>query len=350
MNWSIWMSMKSPRLSVFGALCLMTTGLACGGTPPPPPDSALIADPPPSDGTPGEGLMDLDRGRGFVKQEQWEEAQAHLEKAVEAMPKNGEAHYLLALTQLKQGDAASAEAGFKRAVALDAKLYEAAVQLGSLYAGGEAPRCKEALEVLLPALKSIPDDEEKSFIADTQELVGFCAWDTGDFAASKTHYEASLAAEDRPMVHFAMASMLMEAKKPKDAVPHFEAYAKSVLDQPKKLAEVGPMLARAGAPDRCVALLDKAVELDADAKAPLMLRGQCKLQNADAEGARADFMKVLEMDNRFQPAYFYVGVSWLESKNRPKAAEAFQQVIRIDKTTKVAKAAQKRLEELAKKR
>jgi len=350
MNWSIGMSMKSPRLSVFGALCLMTSGLACGGTPPPPPDSALVADPPPSDGTPGEGLSEMDRGIAYVAQEEWEEAKVHFDEAIASMPKNGEAHYYLAVTQLNLGHAAAAEESFRKAVELDSDLYLARAQLGALYAGSEPPRCEQALEVLLPALESIPDKpEEKSLRADTESYVGFCFWDGKKYEEATTHYEASLAAEDLPNTRLALGSMLLEAKKNAAAVPHFEAYAKTVEKDPKQLVKLGQTLARAGAPDKCVEMLDKAIALD-EAKVPLLIRGRCKLQNEDAEGARGDFTKALELDNRFQDAYFFMGVAWLESNNRPKAAEAFQQVIRIDKTTKVAKAAQQRLESLAKKR
>jgi len=353
MIWSIGMSMKSPRISLIGALCLNTTGLiACGGTPPPPPDSALVADPPPSDGgAPGEGVGELDRGIAYIEQGAWEEAQDHFKKAIEKMPGQGEPRYYLALTHLQLGDAAAAEDGFKKAIELDPKLYLARAQLGALYANGETPRCTEALEVLVPALESIPaTDEDKTLKADSEGIAGYCYWQTKDYAASQKHYEASLAAEDLPNTRLALGSMLMEADKPKVAVPHFEAYAESLGDDPKQLAQMGRTFSKAGAPGKCIEMLDRAVELDADAKMPLLMRGQCKIQNDDLKGAREDFLKAIEKDNRFQEAYFYMGVAWLESKNRLKSAEAFQQVVRIDKKTKVGQAAQKRLEEIAKRR
>jgi len=88
---------------------------ACGGLQVVP-QEPLVADPPlgASEGAAtGASGTELQRGIAYIKNEKYEDAKAHLEKALELKPDSAEASYYLALAKEKTGDRPGAEAAYR---------------------------------------------------------------------------------------------------------------------------------------------------------------------------------------------------------------------------------------------
>ncbi|MEO5727392.1 MAG: hypothetical protein ABI134_14735, partial [Byssovorax sp.] len=111
------------------ALCMLA---ACSG-PQQPPSAPLTADPPPSESSadPGSAETELDRGIAYFKSDKLDEARTHLEKSLQ-LKATGDAHYYLGVIKEKLHDGPGAEEAYKKALALDGKLTEAAINLGAL--------------------------------------------------------------------------------------------------------------------------------------------------------------------------------------------------------------------------
>ena len=331
-------------------LTLLLAGCPEPQTPPP----SLIADPPPTDDglPPGAGQGDLDRADTLLQNERWEEALPYAEKALAAQPANGAAHFYVALAKYRLGDVAAAERGFLAALDNEAGAPDdrrvvlatnARAYLGEIYLGAEPPRAKEAIEVLTPALSAAPDD------AVVHELLGFAHRVEGDFGAAAKHYEKALADNDNPDVRFQYADALFEAKKYDAVASELRKLLPAYSEDVEKVAFIAHRFAKSKAYEDCIKAFDIAVGLKKNEPSFYLYRGMCRHELGNEDGARTDYTKALEIDARFQPAHYAMGQSWLTSKQRAKAAKAFEQAVKLGKDTDVGKAAQKKLAEMAQK-
>lgn len=323
------------------SLGLAVVMAGCSSTPDPPP-RILDADPAPTeDGrAPGAGQADLDRGVAYIEKEAWAEARPHLQQALEAQPDNAEAHYYLALVQSRIGETDAAETGFEKAVELDPKLTLARVHLGQIYLSAEPFRAKEAIAVLGPAAEAEPD------AADIHALLGFAHRVQKSYDASAKHYKVSLSAKDDDQVRFAYADMLFEAKRFDESAAQMRKLLPKVEDDKAVLAQLAHRFAKAKAFDDCVDAFTKAITLDAKEPGFYLHRGLCKHSLKNEPAARADYEKALGIDQRFQPAWYYMGMSWLDDDKRTKALQALDRAYKIDESSKVGKAAKAKMDEL----
>jgi Flp pilus assembly protein TadD len=322
-------------------LCLAAT--ACGPPKPAPPPS-LVADPAPTDDgrAPGAGQSDLDRGIAYVEKEAWDKAVPHFEAAIEAQPNNAEAHYYRAVANARLGNTQQAEEGFVKAIELNGELTLARGHLGEIYLTSQPMRAKKAVEVLAPAVKSEPK------AADLQQLLGFAYRVEQDYDRSMEHYRASLAVKDDVKVRFDFADMLFEAKKLDQAVVEMRKILPAMKEDKQAVAQLAHRFAKAKAYDDCVKAFDLAVALDAKEPGFFLHRGLCKHSLKNEEAARADYSKALKLDVKFQPAWYYLGMSWAAAKKRTRAVDALEKAWKIDKQSKVGKAAKTKLDEFAK--
>src|SRR5262249_44591724 len=126
----------------------------------PPKEPPLVADPPEgaSEGPQHAAInTEVERGIAFIKNEKYDDAKQHLQKAIAQDPKNATAHAFLGIALEKTGDKAGAEASYKTALGLDPGLGDAAENLSALYLDDPA-RPDEAIAVLKPALQKSPDN------------------------------------------------------------------------------------------------------------------------------------------------------------------------------------------------
>jgi len=167
---------------------------------------------------------------------------------------------------------------------------------------------------------------------------------------SAKHYRASLKAKDDPNVRFDFADMLFEADKLDEAVVEMRKVLPAVKDDKQVVAQLAHRFAKAKAYDDCVKAFDQAIALDAKEPGFFLHRGLCKHSLDKEEAARADYDAAIKIDPKFQPAYYYLGMSWLEANKRTRAVDALEKAWKTDKASKVGKAAKEKLDELNKKR
>jgi Tfp pilus assembly protein PilF len=325
-------------LACAGVLLLV---VGCGPSNQPPP-RILDADPAPTDDgrAPGAGQADLDRGVAYVEKEAWEDALPHLQAAIEAQPKNAEAHYYLAVVHSRMGQRDEAKKGFEEALELDPSLTLARAHLAEILLTSQPIAAKQAIEVLGPAIEAEPK------APDLHQLMGFAYRVEKDYGASDKHYKASLSAKDDAQVRFDYADMLFEAKRLDESARQMRKIMPAFEKDKTVLAQLAHRFAKAKAFDDCVDAFTKAIAVDAKEPGFFLHRGLCQHSLKKEAAARADYEKALAVDKKFQPAYYYMGMSWLGEEKRTRAIQALRKAWNIDKGSKVGKAARAKLDEL----
>lgn len=321
----------------------MAAAVACGRAGPTGPGPLLVADPPPTeDGrAPGAGTSDFDRGVAYLEKEAWELSLPFFDKALAANPQNAEAHYYRALAQRKTGKLAEAEKSLVRALELNHELNLARAHLGEIYLLEEPLRAAKAIEVLAPAAEAEAKD------ADIQQLLAYAYRVEKRYDDSARHYQAALKIENNPQFHFDYADMLFEAERWDGAATEMRAAFPAFRDDLAVVAQLAHRFAKAKAYDDCVKSFDRAIELKREEPDFYLHRGLCK-HSLDVENeARADYQKALELDAKYQPGWYYLGMSYLASKRITKAVDALEKAIKLDKNSAIGKKARKRLDDLA---
>lgn len=334
--------------SIFAVAVGPLTGsvlLGCAGSAAPPADPPLLADPPaPLEGSQAKGNPELDRGVAFVKNGKLAEAIPHLEAAYQAQPDSSEAAFYLA-TALDQGgsggdrgkDKQRAEELYKKALELDAKLVEAAQNLAALYLE-EPPRPDEAIAVLQKGLATSPGDPR------LLTNLGYAHALKGDVDKASKAYDEALAKEDTAATRFAYGTMLFENKRAEAAVPHLLKAAAGLQDDAASLATIARMLGPGKAFGDCVRLLDRAITLKPDVAELLVRRGVCKHELKKERDASKDYEAAIKVDPKYQPAYYYHGLSLLEQSQRDAGRAQLKKAWEMGKETPIGKLAREKLD------
>jgi Tfp pilus assembly protein PilF len=305
----------------------------------------LVADPPPTDDgqMPGAGTSDMDRGVAYVEKEAWKQALPHLDRALEAQPNSAEANYYRALAKFRLGEVGVAEDGFKKAIELDDKLNLARALLGEIYLTTEPLRGKEAIDALEPAAAGMAKDP------DVQQLLAFAYRVERQYDKSTKAYEASLAIENSDKVRFDYADMLFEASKMDKAAAQMRTLLPKFAKDVRVVAQLAHRFAKAKAYTDCKKAFTMAISLDKKQPAFYLHRGICRHALKESEDlVRNDYKSAVKIDPKFQPGHYYLAVSWLHSKKRQKAVNAFEQAIKLNSKSAIGKKARAKLDEIKK--
>jgi Tfp pilus assembly protein PilF len=116
---------------------------------------------------PSEAKKEFDKGTSSMEQKNWNEAKAHLERAIAIYPKYALAHNNMAVTYLKLGQGPSAVESFRTAIQLDEHLGQANRYLGRFYYDNKD--YKQAEPYLLRAESAEPSNAQVLMaLANTQ--------------------------------------------------------------------------------------------------------------------------------------------------------------------------------------
>jgi tetratricopeptide (TPR) repeat protein len=296
------------KLGMTKWLPLALCALAACGAPPVPPSAPLTADPPhdSSSGEPGSAETELDRGIAYFKSEKLDEARAHLERSLQ-LKVTGDAHYYLGLIKEKLHDGPGAEESYKKALALDGKLTEAATNLSAIYLE-DPPRTDEAIAVLQAALAKSPGD------ARAAQNLGYALGLKGDVAGASKQYDDALAKGDDAMVRFAYGTMLFEHKELDKAAEQLKKALAGAKDDAPLLVTLGRMLGSSKAYGDCVTAFDRAIKIKATEPEWFVRRGTCRHEVKDEAGAQSDFQAAIKVDPKFAAGHYYLGLSYLETR------------------------------------
>ena len=344
----LWMTRFGRRNPAYWALLAAGLSLsiaACAATEATPKEP-LVADPPLSGAAAleeGVAATELSRGIAYVKNEKFEEAKGHFEKALEAQPSSVEAAFYLGVAREQTGDRMGAEDAYKRALASDPKSAEAAGNLSALYLD-EPSRPADAIGVLEPAVAASPGN------AQLLQNLAYAHSLQGDVEGASKAYDAAIAKADSADLRFAYGSMLFEAKKLDRAAIQLKKALELTKDDVPTLATLGRMLGHAGAFGDCVAALDRAIKAKADDPELFVRRGVCKHELEDERGARADYEAAIKVAPKFAAAHYYLGLSLLADKRRLQAIKELELAVSLGAETSIGKLATEKLAGLKKKK
>lgn len=316
--------------------------VACG-PPPEPAPPVLTADPPVGGAeglSSGTASTELQRAIAYIKNEKYEEAKTHLGKALAEKPDHAEANYYMGLSVDMLGDKKAAEVFYKKALATDPSMIEAATNLAAMYLEDPA-RPDEAIAVLSKAVEKVPDD------VGLNQNLGYAYGLKKDFANAGKAYEAALAKGENKDIRFAYGVLLFESDQMPKAAEQLKKAAEATKDAPT-LVTIGRMLGKAGAYAECVRAFDEAIKIKVDPEW-LVRRGTCKHEINDEAGARSDFEAAIKADPKFATAHYYLGMSLsLEKKSRVSAMAALEKAAKLGEGTEIGTKAKAKLKEMAK--
>ncbi len=224
-----------------------------------PPTRSLVADPPPTeDGLPpGAGLAALDRGVAYIKAEAWAKALPQFDTLLLSNDKNAQAHYYRALALKNLGRANEAEAGFEKAITLDASLIEARMHLGELLLLAEPPNPEKAITTLTPVLEAQPRAK------DTRELLAYAHLLLEHWSEAADHYAVVVQLEDTKELRYQLADTLYRAGRLPESVVQMRKIFPAFVDDLKIVAQLAHRFGKAKAFDDCVSGFDAAIALNA---------------------------------------------------------------------------------------
>lgn len=320
------------------ALLLLLSGCP---TPPPAPVS-LVADPPATDdgNPPGAAETALDRGVAYIKAEAWAEAVPQFDQVIEVDAKNAQAHYYRALALKHLDKKAEAETGLERALSIDPNLIEARMHLGELLLLAEPPKAKKAIDVLAPVVTAEPRAK------DVRELLAFAHYSLEQWSEAADHYAVLVELDDQRDVRFQLADALFRAGRHEESVVQMRKLLPLFDKDLKVIVQLAHRFGQAKAFADCVKGLDMAIALDATEAALFTHRGVCKHELGDEKAARNDYNVAIQTNEKFQPAYFYLGKSWLTEKRGNLAVEAFRKCVMLDPESSMGTRAKAELDQL----
>lgn len=333
------MGRSKRTLIAFGFLSMLA-----GCSPPAPAEDPVLTADPPVGGA--EGLAtgaantDLQRAIAYIKNSKFEDAKKHLEAALAQKPDHAEANFYMGVTTEMLGDKKTAEGFYKKALAADPGLLDAATNLAAIYL--EDPvRPDDAIGVLTKALEKAPGDPALS------QNLAIAYGLKKDYANASKAYDTALSKGENAQMRYEYGALMFEAND----MPKAAEQLKKAIDGVKEgatLVIIGRMLGKAGAYADCVRAFDAAIKTKNDPDW-LVRRGLCKHEVDDEPGARADFEASTKEDPKFVAGYYYLGMSYAsDKKTKVNAIAALEKAAKLGEGTDLGKKAKDKLKELSK--
>ena len=325
-----------------GPVVLGLVLLGCGGaaTPAPAEPDPSLEEPPAGPGpVAAASSPKVQQGVDAIQAQDFAKAKVLLSDARKVAPNDAQAAFYLGVALQNLGDAAAAEKEYQAALALDAALAEASVNLSAMLLDDNA--AERALPVIDKALAKAPKHP------DLLLNRALALESTGKSAEAVKAYGAAV--EARPAnveLRLAYADMLLSSGQSAPALAQVKQAAET--DDPKLLAAAAHLFGRLKAPAECIGALDRALKPGPTAELHTR-RGVCRHEAGDDPGAKADFESALKLDPNFAPAHFYLGMH-LRATNKKSAVEHLKKASELSKGQGMGKAADEAIAELAKKK
>ncbi len=323
--------MRTLALSLTVCAALILPSLGCGGPQKP--------DPEPTGATPDKPKTSFDKGVEAIEGEAWQEALEHFEAVLASEAENAQAVYYRAVALERLGKLDEAVAGYEQAVKLDGKLVAARVNLAAIYLEAKPPKTKEAITMLEPAAAMDPE------AYDVRENLGYAHRVEGNLEKAEAFYREALAIADHPRIHFSLADVLFEAGKADEAGAHYEKALDGFVEELDTLVVIAHRLGKTKRYEACVKAFSVAIELDKDEPGFLLHRGLCRHGLGKLDKERADYQAAIALDEKFAPAWYYLGMSYVETEPK-KAKDALNKAVEHGGTTDVGKRAKAQLAKL----
>jgi Flp pilus assembly protein TadD len=328
-------------MNKFPSLTLALFLAACtGGAPAKNPDGdpPPLDDPKPAGGGPTAPASSakVKQGMDAIQAGDFAKAKELLSAAEAESPKDPQAAFYLGVALENGGDAKGAREKYQKALSLDGKLTEAAVNLSALLL--DANEGKAALAVVQAALQSAPTHP----MLLMNRALALEA--TGDAAGALTAYGQAVKAQpDNVELRYALAELLAGAGKKDEALVELRKVAASGND--KLIPAVANVFGKLGAFADCVSTLDKAIQKRGTPDFHTR-RGVCRHELKDEAGAKSDYEEALKIEPKYAPAHYYLGMHYKTAGKLKEAQASLAKAIELSGGKGVGEAAKKELDEL----
>lgn len=270
-----------------------------------------------------------------IEAQKFDDAIVLLQSARQKAPKDPQPEYYLGVALSGAGNNAEAVQAFERALVLDPKLVDAYVNLSA--AELELNHAEQAEAAAKKGLAVAPKHPD---LALNRAL----ALDAmGRTEESLRAY--GVAVEFGPQnftLRVSYAQLLAKAGKKTEALAQVAAVRE--CGDVRLLAVAANVARQVGAFADCIASLDRAIRIKPH-PAIHVRRGMCREDIKDMPGAIEDYTKAVELDPKFAPGQYYLGLTMRE-KNKTGACEKLLLAARLGGTEGVGPEAAKAASEL----
>jgi Tfp pilus assembly protein PilF len=290
---------------------LLCLALAIGCSSPPPP-AAPATDPSAVLGPDeGEESAGFSAGVEAISAGEFDKARGVFEKIAAEQPSNAKAHFYLGVARQNLEQREAAIESYEKALSLDPKLTEAAVNLtAALLDAGDAARAEPVIE------RALASDPQNPGLLYNRALV---ASTIGKKTEAVAYYREALAAEpNNAEIKYGYAEALVAAGSTTEARTVLTELIQA--DDVPVLASSARLLGRLDDFSGCIQALTRAVERQPSAEL-FVARGLCQHGKRDEQAALADFQRAIAKDASYAPAHYYAGMH-LKSQGKKKEARA----------------------------
>jgi len=323
--------------ALLAALTVAAAGCGGGAAPADHPDH-----PPPLDDGPAEQPVapasseKVKKGMDLIQDKSFAEARSVLEQAVQESPNDAQAAFYLGVAHDGLGDAKAAVEQYRKALDLDPKLTEAAVNLSAILLDAQ-----DGAGALAAADKGLEGAPKHPGLLMNRALALEAAGDKDE--AVKAYAAAVAASPDNAELRYAFAEVLAGSGRNEQAVEELKRLG--AADDPKLLAATAALFGKLKAFGECVGLLDKAIKAKSTPDL-LVRRGVCRHEMKDDPGAKTDYEAAIKADANFAPAYFYLGMHFRAKGDKKQALLNLEKAEKLGADGPIGKAARKELGEL----
>jgi tetratricopeptide (TPR) repeat protein len=240
----------------------------------------------------------------------------------------------VAQQNLEQRDAAISS--FEKALSLDPKLTEAAVNLAAaLLDAGDAERAAPVIE------RALASDPQNPGLLYNRALVASML---GQRAEAVAFYREALAADPQNAeIKYGYAEALVAAGSTTEAQKVLAELIQS--DDVPVLASSARLLGRLDDFGGCIQALSRALDREPSAEL-YVARGLCHHGKRDEGTALADFQRAIGKDASYAPAHYYAGMHFKSQGKKKEARAALARAVELAGEDGVGKAAQRALDNL----
>jgi tetratricopeptide (TPR) repeat protein len=201
-----------------------------------------------------------------------------------------------------------------------------------LAAAGTYPEVIEALGLSLlqaPLLPSeVTEQDRDLYMRAGEAMNAYVTHDTK--TAARLFEELVVAYPDRPNVHYARGTFLMESD-PDKALVEFQRELEINPSQGSALVQLAKLNLKQGAPEKAVAFARRVVQISPNMAAPHRLLGESLLGSGDSAAAIQELGTAARLDPEFSQTHFLLAEAYKRAGDRTRATKEMAEFERLDR-------------------
>lgn len=204
-------------------------------------------------------------------------------------------------------------------------------------AQGTYPEVIEALGLSVlrvPLLPSeVPEHDRDLYLKAGEAMNAYVTHDTA--SAARQFEELVTAYPNRPNVHYARGSFLME-NEPDKALPEFQRELELNPSHAGALAQVAKLYLKKGAPEKALPYARHAVELTPNAPGPRRVLGESLLESGNAQAAIEELGTAVRFEPEVPQTHFLLAEAYKQAGKTVMASKELAEFQRLDQKQKSA--------------